>query len=407
MRILFLSSWFPWPTNNGSKLRIYHLLRGLAARHEVTLLSFADQPDVDPEAPELRSICREVHIVPWKPYNPHGVRAWAGLFSMTPRSIVDTFSPEMARQIRRTVTAQAFDLVIASQCGMMGYSDSFRGVPALSEEVEVGVPYGQFAQATSALGRLRHGLTWAKYRTYLDRRLRHFRACTVVSEQERHMLFRAVPRYGAVEVIPNCVNLPDYAHVPSVMQPDGLIFTGSFRYSANHDAMGWFLQDIYPRIRAQVPEVRLTITGDHADRPLPPVDGVTLTGFVDDVRPLIAAARVTVVPIRRGGGTRLKILEAMALRTPVVTTSKGAEGLNVSHGEHLLIADTPGAFSEAVISLLRDAEFRDRLADRAYQRVREQYDWATAMPRFLDLVDRVAHGQNNGTEPGSSSEWRR
>jgi glycosyltransferase involved in cell wall biosynthesis len=136
--------------------------------------------------------------------------------------------------------------------------------------------------------------------------------------------------------------------------------------------------------------VQFTITGDHANLPLPPADRVTLTGFVDDVRPLIAAAGVSVVPLRVGGGTRLKILEAMALRTPVVTTSKGAEGLDVQPGEHLLIADTPEAFAAASLRLLQEPGLRQRLADNAYRLVAEKYDWAVTMPRFLELVERVA-----------------
>jgi glycosyltransferase involved in cell wall biosynthesis len=155
--------------------------------------------------------------------------------------------------------------------------------------------------------------------------------------------------------------------------------------------MTWFLQEVYPRIQAQAPDVCVTITGDHADLPLPPADNVTLTGFVDDVRPLIASAWVSLVPIRVGGGTRLKILEAMALGTPVVTTSKGAEGLDAKHGEHLLIANSPEAFAEAVIRLLQEPGLRQRLADKAYQLVQERYDLAALMPRFLDLVERVAH----------------
>jgi glycosyltransferase involved in cell wall biosynthesis len=134
----------------------------------------------------------------------------------------------------------------------------------------------------------------------------------------------------------------------------------------------------------------VTITGDHADLPLPPADNLALTGFVDDVRPLIASAWVSLVPIRVGGGTRLKILEAMALGTPVVATSKGTEGLDAKHGEHLLIADSPEAFAEAVIRLLQEPGLRRRLADKAYQLVQERYDLAALIPRFLDLVERVA-----------------
>jgi len=391
MKILFLSRWFPYPPNNGSKLRIYNLLRGLARYHQVTLLSFADQSGVDPEVPELRSLCHQIQVIPWRPFNPRSRQARLGILSLTPRSVVDTFSSGMAGRIVERLSSGDYDLVIASQWAMASYVSCFQGLPAIFDEVELGVPYEQFVLATSLWRRFRHGLTWAKHRAYLSRLLRHFRACTVVSEQEQRLLSRAVPGYRAIEIIPNCIDLAEYSDVRESPQANSLIFTGSFRYFANHDAMTWFLQEVYPLIQAQMPEVCLVITGDHADRPLPPADNVALTGFVGDVRPLIASAWASLVPIRVGGGTRLKILEAMALGTPVVATSKGAEGLEVQDGEHILIADTPEAFARAVLRLLADPGLRGRLADRASELVRDRYDWAAVMPAFLDLIERVVH----------------
>jgi glycosyltransferase involved in cell wall biosynthesis len=391
MRILFLSRWYPYPPDNGSKLRIYNLLRGLAQEHEVTLLSFVDREDVDLDAPAMRSLCRQIHVVPWKEFEPQSWRARFGFIGLTPRSALDTFSPEMAKRIQQTLTTEDYDLVIASQWSMASYGHCWDGLAAVFEEVEIGVPYERFAHATSVRDRLRHGLTWAKHRAYLARLMQHFRACTVVSDQEHQLLSKAVPGFEAIAVIPNCINLSEYADVRDKPQANSLIFTGSFRYFANHDAMTWFMQDVYPYIQTQVPDVRLTITGDHADLPLPRAENVTLTGFVDDVRPLIASAWASLVPIRVGGGTRLKILEAMALGTPVVATSKGAEGLEVQDGEHILIADTPDAFGRAVLRLLADTGLRTRLADRGYELVRDNYDWAAVIPGFLDLIEKVAH----------------
>lgn len=389
MRILFLSPWYPYPTNNGSKLRIYNLLRGLAPHHQVTLLSFADQPQVDLTYPELRSLCSEIQVAPWKPFQPHSWRARLGFFSLTPRSVIDTFSPEMAQRIKQALTERSYDLIIASQAGMAGYGAYFGGLAALFEEVELGVPYESFIRAGSVRARIRHGLTWAKHRRYLAGLLQYFGACTVVSDQEQQLLSSTIPIYKAIEVIPNCISLADYSNVCQTPQPKHLIFTGSFRYSANHDAMNWFLQEVYPYLQSQVPDVRLTITGDHANLPLPPAANVTLTGFVDDIQSLVASAWVSLAPLRVGGGTRLKILEAMALRTPVVATSKGAEGLEAKSGQHLLIADTPQEYAEAIICLLKDSQLRQKLVNNAYQLVSEKYDWAVAMPRFLNLIERV------------------
>jgi glycosyltransferase involved in cell wall biosynthesis len=390
MKILFLSRWHPYPPNNGSKLRIYNLINGLAKSHEVTLLSFIDHPKAAINNLESCSSCNKVKLVPWKNFTPTSITAGLGFLSLRPRSLIDTYSPEMERHVRESLAGEDYDMIIASQITAASYSRYFNGVPALFEEVELSVLYERFWQAKSALRRFRSALTWAKHRRYLARLLRDFRACTVVSAREQQLLSSVAPHIAPIEVIPNFIDLADYAQVREVPQPNSLIFTGSFRYSANHDAMAWFFRHVYPLIQAQVPDVTITITGDHANLPLPSATNMTLTGFVDNVRPLVASAWVSLAPIRVGGGTRLKILESMALGTPVVATSKGAEGLEVHHRQHLLIADTPQEFAESVVRLLREPELRRGIADRAHQLVRERYDQAVVMPRFLSLVQRVA-----------------
>lgn len=367
------------------------MLRGLAQHHEVTLFSFIDEPQTDGVESELSTLCRQIETVPTPYFVPTSWRARLGFFSLTPRSVMATRSAEMEKRLSALLQDGHFDLIIASQLGPAGYRKHFRGVSALLEEVEVALLREQFTQATTLQGRLRHGLTWAKQRHYLNKLLVDFRACTVVSEREKKLLSEVVPGYKEVEVIPNCINLCEYESVRRTPEAGSLIFTGSFRYHANYEAMVWFLTEVYPIILDQEGGVRLTITGDHANLPLPSARNVVLSGYVDDIRGLIASSWVSLVPIQIGGGTRLKILEAMALRTPVVTTSKGAEGLGACHGEHLLIADTPQAYAEAVLLLLCDPELRHRLSEKAYQFVAEHYDCAVTTPRFLALIDRVTH----------------
>jgi glycosyltransferase involved in cell wall biosynthesis len=211
----------------------------------------------------------------------------------------------------------------------------------------------------------------------------------VVSEQEKQLLSRNVPCQIPVEVIPNCISLSDYQEVKENPQQGTLIFTGSFRYQPNYDAMIWFLTDVFPLIQTEIPDVKLIITGDHANLPLPGLSGVTLTGFVKDIRPLVARSTVSIVPIRHGGGTRLKILEAMALHTPVVSTSKGAEGLAVTQGKDILIADSPMEFAKAVCRLIFEPELRDKLVENAHQLIVEKYNWAVVIPKFLHLIESI------------------
>jgi len=302
MRILFLSRWYPYPTNNGSKLRIYNLLRGVAQHHQITLLSFADEPTADPDVPELRRICQDIQIVPWKSFDPRSRQARLAFLSATPRSYVDTFSPTMSELIKRTLSANDYDVVVASELEMAQYGRLLKKTPALLEDIEVEVLYEQYAQATSYRQRARHGLTWLKHRRYLASALQEFQACTVASERGRKLLQRTLPGYASIAVVPNGIDVANYRDFKAEPQPNRLIFTGSFNYSANHDAMIWFLEAVLPLIQAQIPDANLTITGDHAGLSLPAANNVTLTGFVPDVRPLLASAWASVVPMRIGGG---------------------------------------------------------------------------------------------------------
>ena len=389
MKILFLSRWFPYPTNNGSKLRIYNLLRGLSKHHDVTLLSFADQPDVSPEAPEVKSICTDVQVIPWREFDPTSTRAKAGFLSLKPRSIIDTFSPEMAQAITQTLSKQKYDVVIASQLQMAAYSAYFQNVPALFEEIEVGLIHGQANTTVDKVQRLRHAFTWFKLRMYLSQLLKSFQAVTVVSEQERKLIARYFPKVKNVQVIPNCMNMDDYQDIHAQTKPNTLVFTGSFRFAANYEAMVWFVGKVFPLILEQVPDAQLIITGDHADLPLPSNRNVTLAGYVDDIKGLIASSAVALAPLWSGGGTRLKILEAMAIGTPVVATNKGAEGLEIEVGEHLFVTDEPSVYADCVVKLLTDQDLHRKMARSARQLVKGKYDWAGLLPMFFDLIRRI------------------
>ena len=387
MKILFLSRWFPYPMNNGSKIRIHNLLRGLSQHHDVTLLSFADLPGVSPEASEVQEICAKVVVVPWKEFDPTTIRARLAILNLKPRSIVDTFSPEMARAITKTLNEQAYDLIIASQLQMTAYYPYFQGIPAIFEEFEIGL-FSDRAFSSDGKMRLRQALTWFKLRTYLSKLLNAFQACTVASEQERQLLVRNFPGFKKkVALIPNCLNLDEYKGVRAEKKPNTLIFSGPFKYRVNYDAMLWFVGKVFPLILEQIPDTQLVITGDHANLPLPSTQNITLSGYVDDIKSLIASCSVSIAPLLSGGGTRLKILEAMALGTPVVATSKGAEGLDATDGKDLLHANFPAEFAECVIRLLKDDVLRMELAGNASLLVQEKYNWGSALVEYSMLIN--------------------
>jgi glycosyltransferase involved in cell wall biosynthesis len=179
-------------------------------------------------------------------------------------------------------------------------------------------------------------------------------------------------------VVPNGVDLDRYRGDFGAPEPSTLVFPGALTYSANFDAVEFFLHKIFPLVKAVRPETILRVTGKTDGVPvdrLPLDEGVILTGYLDDVRPTVARSRVCVTPLLSGGGTRLKILEAMALGTPVVSTRKGAEGLDVTSGEDILIADGPNEFADAILRLLGDETLRARLVANGRKLVQERYGW--------------------------------
>ena len=388
MRILFLSAWFPYPADNGSKLRILNLLSGLSTQHEITLLSFADNPQ-NAQVNGLQNICKSVQVLPNKDYNARSSRAILGILGRKPRVLADRFVSESDNVVQKVLSSGSHDLVIASQIYTADYLTGLAGIPAIFDEVEVGFFTDAVQQADNWMHQTRNQLTLFKLQSYFRRLLPNFSTSTVVSETEKILLQNLVPDYPSIKVIPNGVNLTSYQEVVEQPQPGSLIFSGALTFAPNYHAMQWFAGEVLPLIVQENPDVRLTITGNHGGKALPDDQRVKLIGYVDDIRPLIASSWISIAPIFSGGGTRLKILEAFGLRTPVIATSKGAEGLEVQHGKHLLIADSAEAFAHETTRLLIDEDLRYELTENAYRLTKEKYDWQVIIPKFLSLIEAV------------------
>ncbi|MCC6300293.1 MAG: glycosyltransferase [Anaerolineales bacterium] len=387
MKILFLSRWFPHPANNGSKLRIRNLLRGLNRRHDVTLLSFSDQPQGKVASSAATwSPCTGTHVIAWREFNPQSARAKAGFMNWKPRSLVDTFSPEMAGTISRLIGESQYDLVIASQLDMAAYYPYFGRLPAVFEELEIGLSLPTLNGSANWKSLIRSSLTWIKYREYLRRLLGAFRVVTVASTTEKELALRHFANLRNVVVIPNCLDMAEYQGIHVELQSNALVFAGSFRYRVNYEAMQWFVGNVFPLVLNKVPSARLIITGDHAGLPLSSYRNVTLAGHVDDVKSLIASSAVALAPLWSGGGTRLKILESLALGTPVVSTRKGAEGLDVVNGKTAMLSDDPVEFADMVVQLLENPALRQSLSAEGQNLVRQKYSVDVMSSTFDSLL---------------------
>ncbi len=401
MHMLLLAPYPPYPPRSGGALRIYHLLRGLAERHEITLLTFA--PDIATVAAlaPLRAVCG-VTTVPGPTRRSLLQRGTTTLFSPVPDMGLRNRSPAYAEALSRLLASRRYDVVQAESIEMAGYLMQARGLGPLLVLDEFNAEY--VLQRRAALTDLRRGLAlrpgaligglyslvqWRKLARYERGALRAFDRLVAVSEQDRAALARLDPRLAhRLRVVPNGVDTAHLRRGPVVgdLGPATLTFIGTLDYRPNLDALRWFVGDVLPRIRAQRPDARLLVVGRAAGRAaqaLADGEAVELVGEVADVRPFIDGAAVYVLPMRIGGGSRLKLLEALAMEAPVVSTSLGVEGIEgLRHETHLLIADRAENFAAAVLRLIADPDLGARLGAAGRAHVAAHYDWKVIVPRL-------------------------
>lgn len=394
MRILFLSRWFPHPSDNGAKIRVYYLLKGLAENHSVDLISFTETAPSAKSFQVLQEFLIEVVAVPYKPFQPTRTKAIAGFFSEKPRSILDTYDSTFAKAVSDAALRQDYDLVIASQIDMALYARLVPTARKVLEELEITKILTTYIEEVHPLRRLRHRLTWWKLSRFIDQLLENYDGCTVVSELEREAVLRCSPQADHIAVIPNGVDTSYYqATNEADIEPDSMVFTGSVSYSVNFEALEYFAEQIFPIILARRPDTCLYVTGDTGQAPINRLklrDRIIFTGYLPDIRPALRKACVNIVPLLLGGGTRLKILEGWAAGTPIVSTSRGAEGLNYLAGRDLLIADDPMEFASSVLRLLADPALRADLRANGRALVESAYDWHPIvghLEEFLAIIN--------------------
>lgn len=393
MNVLYLSSWFPLPPDNGSRQRAYYILRGLARTHQVTLVALIDAEQTAEPTGTLEQWCARVVTLPRRVFQPMRLHALTSFFRTQPRFLADTFDPHAAKIIAECAN-EPCDVIVAGELSMAVYAAQLNHRAKIFDDVEVGI-FADAYENARGLARWRKKLTWMKFARYLKALARQFHALTVVSDIERARAAGLGIAPQRLTVIPNGVECEPDDTWPRAFRPFTLIYNGALTYSANYDAMRYFVREILPRVRAVEPRVHLEITGrapQFAINELSQDNVVSFTGYVQNVRRQVQTSAVCVVPLREGGGTRLKILEAMAVGTPVVATRKGAEGLDLAPNQHFLLADSPDAFARATLQLVRDHELRVRLTRAAHARVCAEYDWRFIQARLERLVQQVAAG---------------
>jgi sugar transferase (PEP-CTERM/EpsH1 system associated) len=404
-KILILTPQFPYPPHQGTTLRNYNLIARLARRHEVHLLAFGD-PAESQDTP-LDELCQSVHVVS-PPQRSMPQRLKDLFFSRLPDMAHRLPSPEFRAALADMLAREDPDVVEVEGIELAQYL--FRVAELRGNRKRPLLVYDDHnaeyvLQQRAFETDLRQPRRWvaAAYSFVQWRRLRDYerRVCltadrvAAVSEADAGALRKVIPGVEPA-IVPNGVDMEYYtAPVAPFAAGEGpgeqdLVFTAKMDFRPNVDAVLWFSQEVLPLIRRESPETRFWAVGKSPHPRLAPLaqePGIELTGWVEDVRPYIAGAGVYVIPLRIGGGTRLKVLEAMAMGKAIVSTTLGCEGFDLVPDQELVIADEPAGFAAAVLALLRVAERRERLGRAARRFAGSRYDWRMIVPRLERLYE--------------------
>jgi glycosyltransferase involved in cell wall biosynthesis len=400
LRVLYVCQFPPSPPRFGAQVRMHGLMTALAARHDVWAVCCAEPAELEESRRAMEEYCRGVELVP---DTTSASTLRKRLLQLRSLASTRTFerhlftTPALQRRIAEVLAARRFDVVNVE--GPFVAHHRFRAAPPGAPPPrlvldEHNVEYDVHRQTVERGGgglarRLYNAVNWRKMRREEEALWGRVDAITVTSPRDAARVRAARP--GArVAVVPNGVDVERFRPRPGDPLPDGrtVLFFGALDYYPNSEGLLAFLDEAWPRVLATHPAARLRVLGR---RPPPALvarqgPGIEIAGFVEDLRPSLAAAAVVVVPLRLGGGTRLKILEAMAMGKPVVSTSLGAEGLDAAHGRELLLADDPERFAAEVRRVLGDRALAARLGKAARAFVERRYAWrasARALERCL------------------------
>ena len=412
MRILWLKTELLHPVDKGGKIRTYQMLRELKRDHHITYLTLDDGAAGKDARARTEEYCHELICIPHqrrKKFTPgFYAELGANLPSPLPYAIAKYRSTGMRRKIQELTNDNRYDVVV---CDFLAPAVnvprrlSCRSI-LFQHNVEAMIWKRHYESQTNAIVKTYLYWQWRKMQAFERVMCRRFDRVIAVSREDRELMEREYS-VEAIDDVPTGVDTdffrPSGAHGSDARN---LVFTGSMDWLPNEDAIRYFTAQIFPLIKQQLGDVTLTVVGRNPHPTLLDISkrdsSVIVTGGVEDVRPYMDRAAAYVVPLRIGGGTRLKIFEAMAMEKPIVSTTIGAEGLPVRGGDELLIADTPEDFAQAVVRVLSDRELANDLVARAAMLVRQQFGWDRAAARFasicegLDPGKRVVNGE--GTE---------
>lgn len=397
MKLLFVTHFFPYPPTDGGHIGYFNPLKYLSRKVEIALISLVTADSIQ-FVDEMKRYCVDV-----KTYQLRQLKYAAlvrGLIGVPPGTAAKYYDPAFGALIRRTIDEQDVDLVEFQHLNTAAYHSFAAGRPKILREHNVEYKVWE-RHADAARGFLEQTYVSSvapRIRAYEASVASNFDRCITVSDADAKYL-RAVAPAARVETIPSGVDVEFFIPADIPRTPYSMVLTGSFEWKPKQHNLRVLLTDIYPRMKAKLPAVTLQVVGKgvpeeilQLSRRLP---GVTITGAVPDVRPYVQRAALALNYLESGGGIALKVLEAMAMCTPVLSNSLGCEGISVTHGEDVFLADGAQPFADAAVLLLQNDVLRDRIACGGFRMVKRTYAWDILADQFVACYHSILQDHAN------------
>jgi len=386
--------------DTGGKIRTGKILEQLSKRHEITLVSNVESPKDNHFIPEMDRFCSRFLPVSWTEIPKYSVLFFARLmlqmFFIYPVSVLNDTSRKLRQCLENEHSAEKYDLVICDFIQSALNFKNIKGTPSIlfQHNVESQISKRHYDRAEGGISKLFWWLQWKKMFFFEKKTCQKFDTVISVSKQDSKMFLSLYGLDNAV-AIPTGVDIEHFLPLDTATEPSSLVFVGSMDWLPNEDAVLYFANDILPILKHKIPNIHLTVVGRNPSprlkKRLTTVPEIKLTGWVEDVRPYIAKATLYIIPIRIGGGTRMKIYEAMAMGKAIISTSIGAEGLSVTNEKNIVLEDDSFAFSKRIIQMHKDGQFRTNLGKNAASYVRKHCSWPQVSEVFHQICSSTAH----------------
>ena len=397
MKILFITGMLPFPLDNGRKLRSFHLIRKLSEGNGLTLFITDEKNPDEKNIGELKKYCKDVKIAPCAELSTPRLilRLFLSIFRKEPFSLLKRYSNRIRQQLHSLIDETRPDVIICDRLTETLYLLD-KGIKAIKIYSTHNVEYQivrRFSESTTdILKKLASYIEWKRMEAYERRVWENFDFSIAVSENNKDIISKFIPK-ERVFVVLNGIDTGYFQPVKNTKTPFSIIYTGQMGWFPNEDAMLYFTSEMYPLIKKEVPDLKFFIVGSNTSAKVKKLaegdESIKVTGRVEDIREYIDRAAVYIVPLRIGSGTRIKILEALAMEKPVISTTVGCEGLELTNGKEIVISDKPAEFANRVVSLLKDEKAGQRLGEAGRKVIKEKYDWEVVFNQLDKLIDKL------------------